>query len=387
MFDKLRNSKLLFWSLELLVLVLIVFMCTRISFLFEPLGIFISTIFVPLILSGFCFYVLNPIVELVEKIHFKQHKLPHTVAVLIVMLAVLLLITGILMLVIPQLISQVSKLLANIPAFTNALQDQVNDFSHSRWIKHLDLNVSTKSLEGQVSKYTKGFLLGTANGIGTIVSMVTSITITAITVPVMVFYMLNDGHKFLPSIKKFFQPSKADAIEDLLKKMSKTISQYIDGQVIECLFVAVFTTIGYFIIGQPYALLLGIVAGIANIIPYVGPYLGIFPSLLVALTMGTWQIIWVIVIVIIVQQVDGNVIYPNIIGKTLKIHPLTIIIILLAAGNIAGIPGMILAIPFYAIVRTIVEFGWHLWLVQNNHASPNDFKDIEVEVLQPRSRK
>ncbi|CAH0416766.1 AI-2E family transporter [Periweissella fabaria] len=385
MFDKLRNSKLLFWSLELLVVVLIVFMCTRISFLFEPIGIFISTIFVPLILSGFCFYVLNPIVKLVEKIHIKKHKLPHTIAVLIVMLAVLLLIIGILMLVIPQLITQVSKLLANIPAVTSTLQEQVNGLLHSKWVNRLDLNVSTASLEKQISKYAKGFLLGTANGIGTVVGMLTSITITAITVPVMVFYMLNDGHKFLPSIKKFFQPSKADAIESLFKKMSKTISQYIDGQVIECLFVAVFTSIGYFIIGQPYALLLGITAGIANIIPYVGPYLGIFPSLLVAWTIGTWQIIWVIVIVVIVQQFDGNVIYPNIIGKTLKIHPLTIIIILLAAGNIAGIPGMILAIPFYAIIRTVVQFGWHLWLVQNNQAIIDD-EDIEVEVLQPHTK-
>lgn len=166
--------------------------------------------------------------------------------------------------------------------------------------------------------------------------------------------------------------------------MSKTIAQYINGQVIECLFIAVFTSIGYLIIGQPYALLLGIVAGITNVIPYVGPYLGIFPSLLVAITIGPWQMLWVVVIVIIVQQVDGNFVYPNIIGKTLKIHPLTIIIILLAAGNIAGIPGMILAIPFYAIVRTVVEFGWNLYQVQNNHAVIND--DIEVEVLQPHNQ-
>lgn len=384
MLNKLRDSKILFWSLELLVVVVIIFICTQISFVFKPIGIFIDTIFLPLILSGFVFYILNPIVKLVEKIHIKKHKLPHTLAVALVMLAVLLLIVGILMLIIPQLITQVSKLLTSIPSFTSTLQDQVNHLLNAKWVKRLDLNVSTGSLEKQISKYAKGFLLGTANGIGAVVGMLTSITITAITVPVMVFYMLNDGDKFLPSIKKFFQPSKADAIERLLKKMSKTIAQYINGQVIECLFIAVFTSIGYLIIGQPYALLLGIVAGITNVIPYVGPYLGIFPSLLVAITIGPWQMLWVVVIVIIVQQVDGNLVYPNIIGKTLKIHPLTIIIILLAAGNIAGIPGMILAIPFYAIVRTVIEFGWNLYQVQNNHAVFND--DIEVEILQPHNQ-
>lgn len=385
MINKFKNSKLFFWSVELLVVALLVFVCTRISFLFEPIGIFISTIFVPLLLSGFMFYVLSPVVKLVEKIKIKGHKIPHTLVVLLVMLAVFAIFAGALMLVVPQLISQIAKLLANLPSFTDSIQTQMNKFLQSDFVRKLNLKISTSSVEGQIEKYAKSFLLGTANGLGTAIGMITSFTITAITVPVMVFYMLNDGHKFMTSIKRFFEPTRADAIEKLMIKMSKTISQYIDGQVIECLFITVFTSIGYLIIQQPYALLLGVVAGIANIIPYVGPYIGIFPALLVALTVSPWQLVWVIVVVVIVQQVDGNVIYPNIIGKTLKIHPLTIIIILLAAGNIAGIGGMILAIPFYAIVRTIVEFFWHLARVQNA-VYGKDGREIKVEVLQPNSK-
>lgn len=380
MLQKLRESKLLFWSIELLVVALLIFVCTRISFLFAPIGIFISTIFVPLLLSGFIFYILNPVVTLVEKIRIKGHKLPHTLVVLFVMLAVFLIIAGALMLVVPQLVEQITRLLNSLPSFTDSIQTQMTNFLHSDLARKLDLKVSANTIESSLEKYAKSFLLGTANGLGTVIGMITSFTITAVTVPVMVFYMLNDGHKFMPSIKRFFEPSRADAIEKLMVKMSKTISQYIDGQVIECLFVAVFTSIGYLIIGQPYALLLGVVAGIANVIPYVGPYIGIFPALLVALTMGPWQLVWVVVVVIVVQQVDGNLIYPNVIGKTLQIHPLTIIIILLAAGNIAGIGGMILAIPFYAIVRTIVEFLWHLSQVQDV-IHPGD--KVKVEVLQP----
>ena len=80
-----------------------------------------------------------------------------------------------------------------------------------------------------------------------------------------------------------------------------------------------------------------------------------------ALTVAPEKIIWVIVVVIVVQQIDGNIIYPNIIGKTLNIHPLTIIILLLAAGNIAGIAGMILCIPFYAVVKTIAGYFFSIW--------------------------
>ena len=125
--------------------------------------------------------------------------------------------------------------------------------------------------------------------------------------------------------------------------------------------MALATSIGYFIIGQPLAIVLGLIAGITNMIPYIGPYIGIAPALLVALTVAPEKIIWVIVVVIVVQQIDGNIIYPNIIGKTLNIHPLTIIILLLAAGNIAGIAGMILCIPFYAVVKTIANYFFSIW--------------------------
>ena len=95
--------------------------------------------------------------------------------------------------------------------------------------------------------------------------------------------------------------------------------------------------------------------------PYVGPYFGIFPSLLVAIAQSPEQVISVIIVVLIVQQVDGNLIYPNVIGKSLQIHPLTIIILLLVAGKLAGILGMILAVPTYAIVKVLINFIHHIW--------------------------
>ena len=159
----------------------------------------------------------------------------------------------------------------------------------------------------------------------------------------------------MPAIQKWLSPHHAKEVNQLLGKMNNTLSSYIAGQVIECLFVGVFTSIGYLIIHEPLALVLGIVAGLCNIIPYVGPYIGIAPE----------KLIWVIVVVLIVQQVDGNIIYPNIIGKTLKIHPLTIIVLLLAAGHIAGIAGMILCIPFYAVFKTVVEYMFDIYRIEH----------------------
>lgn len=107
------------------------------------------------------------------------------------------------------------------------------------------------------------------------------------------------------------------------------------------------------------------IAGICNIIPYLGPYIGIAPALIVSFSHGGfWSVVWNIVVVLIVQQIDGNLVYPNVIGKSLEIHPLTIIIILLAAGNIAGLMGMILAVPLYAVVKVIVVHLYNIYQLE-----------------------
>jgi predicted PurR-regulated permease PerM len=174
--------------------------------------------------------------------------------------------------------------------------------------------------------------------------------------------MLKDGYKLAPNIKRLLPEKHREQTMELLSEMSRTISKYISGQMIECLFVGTFTAIGYLIIGIPYALLLGVIAGICNIIPYIGPYIGIAPALIVSFSHGGWlSVVYNIVVVIVVQQIDGNLVYPNVIGKSLQIHPLTIIIILLAAGNIAGLMGMILAVPLYAVVKVVVVHMWNIY--------------------------
>ncbi len=204
------------------------------------------------------------------------------------------------------------------------------------------------------------------SSLGSMIGAVTSITMTIVTVPFVLFYMLKDGPKLLPNIKRMLPDKQADVIGDLLVKMSDTIAKYISGQVIECLFVGTFSAIGYGLVGIPYALLIGMFAGITNIIPYLGPYIGLVPAIFIALSMSFKEVILVIVVCVVVQQIDGNLVYPNVIGKTLDIHPLTIIMILLAAGNIAGLLGMILAIPLYAVSKVVVTYVYDIIKLQNS---------------------
>lgn len=363
----------LFWPLVLLVIATLIFVCTKIQFIFKPFLTFISVVFVPLILSGFLYYMLNPILKLMLKIRIGRFHLNKGVASFILVVLLILIIVGGLAALIPPVVKEITNLVTHIPQTASGIQKLLNHTIHHSVIKDVDLTRYYQQFNKHLAEYAQVVLKTITSRMGDIIGALTSITVVTITVPVMLFYMLKDGSKLVPSLQKWLSPHHAKEVNQLLHKMNDTLSSYISGQVIECLFVAVFTSIGYLIIQQPLALVLGIVAGLCNIIPYIGPYIGITPSLFVALTMAPKKIIPVIIVVIIVQQVDGNIIYPNIIGKSLQIHPLTIIMLLIAAGHIAGIAGMILCIPFYAVVKTVCEYFFDIYqLEHSSHKEKGD---------------
>lgn len=351
MFERLRQSKLLFWSTELLILAVLIFVCTKISFLFDPVGTFISTLFGPVIGAGLLFYLFNPLINLLGKL-----KISRKWAIAIIFIVFFGGIIFIVALAIPQLIHQVTQVVTNLPDYVHRLQDMIDKISTNPHLKNIDVNKYVNQLDLKPSKIAENIMKSFTSGFGSMIGAVTSVTIGVFTVPIMLFYMLKDGHRLIPNIQKMLPDRYNDQVADLLRKMGATISAYIGGQALECLFVGVFTFIGYLIIGMPYAYLLGFIAGVSNIIPYLGPYIGIAPALIISLSISIPKTIMVIVVVVIVQQIDGNLIYPNVIGRSLDIHPLTIIIILLVAGNIYGILGMILAIPFYAVTKTVVVY-------------------------------
>lgn len=365
MLDRIKNSSLFFWSLEILIVVAILALCTKISFMFRPIAIFFSTIFVPIVLSGFLFYMLNPIVDLLMKIKIGKKNVSRTWAVSLVFLLLVGLIIFVSVVFIPRLVEQITNLLTQVPHLVDTVKEMVHqwtrDAHNQKLMKQIHLNSITDKLSSDANKYVNGIFKGLSTGIGGFISTATNVVIILITTPVVLFYMLKDGYKLKFNIRKFLPEKSRDQIMDLLGQMSDTLSKYIGGQMIECIFVGTFTAVGYFIIGLKYALLLGVIAGICNIIPYLGPYIGIFPALMVSLASGNMMsVIYNIIVVLVVQQIDGNFVYPNVIGKSLQIHPLTIIIILLAAGNIAGLLGMVLAIPLYAVVKVIVQYLYNI---------------------------
>ncbi|MBM7585502.1 putative PurR-regulated permease PerM [Bacillus pakistanensis] len=346
-----KSSKLHFWTLEILLIALILYVSTKITFLFEPLVVFGTTLFFPIIISGFLYFLLNPIVNKIQML-----KVPRTVAILLIYLLMIGLITLVILLIAPIFTKQVTQLVEDIPTYakqTKELIDEVSTTEEYKWVVKQDY-VTIDDIEKAVSDIANTLPDRLTNGISTVIGWVTSTTITIVTVPFLLFYMFKDGHRFPHALARFIPSKYKQEGLKIIKDTNKTLAAYIQGQVIVATFVGTLAYIGYLIIDLPYALIMAMIVVVTNIIPYVGPILGGAPAVIIALFNSPTQAFLVIVVITIAQQIEGNVLSPLILGKTLDTHPATIIILLLVAGNLAGVLGMILAIPVYAVLKTLV---------------------------------
>ncbi|PEC48200.1 AI-2E family transporter [Gottfriedia acidiceleris] len=341
-----KNSKLLFWTIELLLLFLVLFVGTKISFLFQPIAILISTLFAPILVSIFLYFLFAPIVDFLER-----KKVPRSIGILLLYLGLILIAVVSIINVFPTLTEQFKDLVNNMPTIVNEATNKIGLLE--KWLGSQNY-VEIKDLEKKVADYALVFIGGITGGIGAFFNILSNVTLIILTVPFILFYMFKDGHKFPAAMSRFLPQSLRNEAIHIANETSETLASYIQGQTIVCIFVGIGTFIGYSIIGIPNALILALVAAITNIIPYFGPFIGGAPAVIVAFLISPKLALFVVLIILIVQQIDSNLISPYIMGKKLNIHPLTIILLLLFAGNFAGVLGMVLAVPTYAICKVVI---------------------------------
>lgn len=153
-------------------------------------------------------------------------------------------------------------------------------------------------------------------------------------------------------------------VEQLVIVIDKSLGGYIRGQLLVSAFVSLLTLIVFHLLGVKYALLLAIIMGLTNIIPYFGPIIGAAPAVAITITTSTKLTIFVIVAVFVIQLIESNFISPYIVGKTMNIHPIAIIFALLLGGKVYGIVGMIIAVPALTILKEVIN---HLVIFKRAH--------------------
>lgn len=343
----------LFWTLTIF---LVIWVGTQISFVFEPVKVILALVTVPLIIAGLFFYFLVGIVDYLERRSGKRG-----VSVAITLTSLLLIITIVFSVLGPLLVEQVTSLVNALPSIARELQVQIfavrdslmeNEFL-SRFVNEND-DMFTE-FTNNITAYLGDIFGNVASSVGRLVGFITSAVITIVVIPFMLIYMLLDGKRLPDSIVKWLPKSYETETRKILNDMHTTVKNYVHAQLLVAFFVGITSLIGLWIVGVDYAILLALFMMVTNIIPYVGPFLGAAPAVVVAFIQEPIMAVWVIIVIIVVQQIESNVISPLIQGKSLKVHPLTIIIVLLVAGNLAGIIGMLIAVPTYAVAKVVVQ--------------------------------
>lgn len=202
-------------------------------------------------------------------------------------------------------------------------------------------------LENRLAEGISHFL----DNIGTTINLL----FNAFIVPFLVFYILKDFDVFERTVVSCLPRARRKSIVTLLKDIDAALGNYIRGQFLVCIIIGVLAYIGYAIVGMPYALLFASVVAVFNIVPYMGPFLGAAPAIVMASTVSFRLVLLVAVVNTLCQIVESNIISPQVVGRTLHLHPLLIIFALLVGGELAGMIGLILAVPFFAAAKVVIQ--------------------------------
>lgn len=352
------NNQLTVILINIFLLFLIIFLFSKISFVFSPLSQILGITMPPVILALVLYYLINPLINVLES-KFHVNRIISITFVFIIILA--LLIWGVMSLI-PFVQSQIDSLVKNWPQYWNSLNKSLqNMFSdpklHIFKERLIQTNASvTKSFEKSMDQ----ILPQTMNNISSAVSVLTNVVVILMTAPFILFFMLKDDKKFKESVIKFMPDRLKKSVGDMLSEISQSLSSYITGQLTVAFWVAVMFFVGYLIIGQRYALILGIVAGILNLIPYIGSTLALIPSLVIAAFIAPSMVLKVLIVFVVEQTVETRVISPIIVGNKMQMHPVTTILVLLVSAGMYGLIGMIAGIPIFAILKIIFTriFNW-----------------------------
>nr|WP_279097717.1 AI-2E family transporter [Aerococcus urinaeequi] len=340
-----------------ILIVIFVSLFTRVSYLLDPAVSFIQYVSLPIVVAAIFYYLTVPLVNQIEK-----GGLNRTWGSAIVLLLIAVVVTGLVALI-PTVADEGRNLINNWDTIWTDYQSRLQTLIRGDWYDQVNMVVqSSMNNVLDLSSFNWESIANSAiTSVSSIVGTVTRVTVAIFTAPIILFYMLRDGHK-LPTYFAQFLPIKIrKATLHLLSDMNLQISQYIRGQIIVAIGVAIMFVVGYSIVGLPYGVIIGVAAGFLNVIPYVGSFIAMVPAIIVAIVVGPMMIVKVLIVFAIEQTIESRVISPQVLGSNMAIHPVTIMLLLISAGSIFGVAGVIFVIPIYAVIKVMFShfFVWY----------------------------
>jgi predicted PurR-regulated permease PerM len=307
----------------------------------------------PVVFAVAIVYILNPLVNKLEK--HKIHRVFGSCLSYLVMIAVL---TAIGFLVVPIVRGQAVSLAEEVPVIVDEVTETVQDLA-----ERFDISIEMPGFDtirewfSQTENQQR--LTDLASGVFDVAATVVETVVLFLLAPVLAFYFLIDAPSTRKTARSLIPENLRDEVVYVTGLVGRALGGFIRGQLLVALIVGILTSLALWIVGLPLWLIIGAIAGLLNLVPFVGPTSGGILAVSVSLALGDWKMaLWAVVGMVIVQQIDNHLISPIILRATVKLHPVLIILALLVGGSLAGLLGVLVAVPMAAVTKIVIAHVW-----------------------------
>lgn len=299
---------------------------------------------------------LMPITQFLER-----RGLSHALAVPLTFLSVALAIAALVAVVLPPVVQQGAALVRALPGYAAELHGL-----RAHWGTLADRFSFLPSL-AEATRWLSARALGYAQSLLSLTSQVVGLAVSAFTIAFLLFNMLKDGRTLSEQFLLLVPPYRRDEARALLGLLAERVGHFTLGTLTDMSIVGLLTGLGLWAIGVPNALVLGVIVGVFNILPYVGAMLGSIPGLIVAFTISPRVGVLALAVYLTVQQLEGYVIYPRVVGNAVGLHPIYVLVALTLGTQLWGVVGVFLGIPAAVVIKTLLE----AWVVPSiQHMTP-----------------
>jgi predicted PurR-regulated permease PerM len=343
--ELLRFKKILFYIAAAVIIIAAVIFYIRYK-------IKISRILSPFLMTIPLVYIVKPLSD-----RLSAKKINRCLSVMLVYFFFISAVAAVCMFFVPELATNMRELMETLPQlikdYERIFNSLLSSIKASNWSEQVKSAIFNE-IEAGMGALQKFILKSLENGINMIVETIRFIVDFTIAL-VISYYIIKDGDKFRDYFLLMLPRRWRNGLAGIFKEIGNILAGFIQGQLTTALIVGILETMGLMVIKMKYSLVLGMIGGLANVIPYFGPYIGLLPALAIAFTVSPMKAVWTIVIFMGVQQIDNNFITPKMIEGKLGLHPVATVFAVLAGGEFFGIIGMLLAVPAMAILRVLVN--------------------------------
>jgi predicted PurR-regulated permease PerM len=319
----------------------------------------------PFVLALVLAYVMHPLVARMER-----RRISRTLATFILALPALGILALIIFVAIPALSAQIAEFIRGAPALLQTATLRMEAWQaqlQSRDLPWLDEAVVLERmraiqpdavmawLQARQSAIAAGIwsgVLGVGKGVGAILTLLSYVFLT----PILIFYLLRDWRSIGERLRELVPAPYRDRVVGFASEYDRLLARYLRGQLLAAGIVGVLTWLGFLIAGFPYALLLGVVAGVFNIIPYMGLVASLVPALVIAIFSASplLSLLKILIVFAVVQVLDGSVIGPRVVGEAVGLHPVWVLLALAVSGYFFGFVGLLIAVPLAVLVKLVL---------------------------------